>query len=121
MSLSTMPQSFRVRKRGSTRLPSRTVAHQAALPNPSLPILAGDVLVRTEPNATLLAAARATVVAVNTLTKWAPLNGFCMAWPPAVRIMDSANASWIIAGMTVALSATMYPNYWPQVRGRAVT
>ena len=48
----------------------------------------GDVLTRSEPNATLLAAARATVVAVNSAEHWAPLNGLCMSWPPAIRIRE---------------------------------
>ncbi len=101
------------------------------------------MLTRTESNSTLLAAARATVVAVNTLASWAPENGFCMSWPPvrvplcynavpaaisplnfelvqAVRIMEAANASWVLDGMAQALGNTMYNNFYPQVRGAPV-
>ena len=39
------------------------------------------------------------------------------AYGPNDCAVDPQNASWVIDGMSEALSDTMYNNYWPQVCG----
>eukprot|EP00037_Helgoeca_nana_P029788 m.361037 g.361037 ORF g.361037 m.361037 type:complete len:258 (-) comp28048_c0_seq2:413-1186(-) len=61
----------------------------------------------------LLAVARETVAQINTLNGWRPVNGLCMAWPPAAVVTE--NASHTLDMMSTALRASILPNFAPEI------
>ena len=64
----------------------------------------------------LLQAARDTVEAVNKVNWWSPTNGLCMAWPPASRVSNDAEAT--LSQFDKALDSTLQPNLWPWLNNR---
>lgn len=64
----------------------------------------------------LVQAARDTVDAVNAVNWWSPTNGLCMAWPPASRVSNDAEAT--LAQFDKALDSTLQPNLWPWIENR---
>jgi hypothetical protein len=64
----------------------------------------------------LLQAARDTVEAVNKVNWWSPTNGLCMAWPPASRVSNDAEAT--LSQFDKALDSTLQPNLWPWIHNR---
>lgn len=65
----------------------------------------------------LLEAARSTVWAVNAANAWRPNNGFCLAWPPAGRIVRREDGQKMLDAMSQAIRTVAYPNYWPDLGG----
>lgn len=61
-----------------------------------------------------------TVAAVNTVGEWHPVNGLCMAWPPATRCAGAARAAFVLDAFEGALRATMHENFYPDVGGGGV-
>lgn len=59
----------------------------------------------------LLAIARQTMRAVNKLNFWSPTNSIPMAWAPASRVVETAEE--LLANFTLAVNATMMPNFVP--------
>lgn len=69
----------------------------------------------------VLATAWNTVQAVNAVgNPWAPLNGLCMAWPPATRCAGAARAASVLSAWEGALKRTMNPNFWPDLGGGGI-
>ena len=56
----------------------------------------------------LLARAKQTVFALNKYTAkpWANVNGFCLSWPPAVRLSGRADAAALIDAFAAAIVST---------------
>jgi alpha-L-fucosidase 2 len=78
------------------------------------------------PEATLQLA-RQTVWGQNTMSKWAPVNGLCLAWPAAAKLVDGAadpssefGMTTLLDAMESALNRTMQPNLWPSMNGGGV-
>jgi hypothetical protein len=63
-------------------------------------------------DAALLARARQTVYALNKYQgkPWANVNGFCLSWPPAVRVSGQADAAFLIAAFSTAIESTTVTN-----------
>jgi hypothetical protein len=77
----------------------------------------------TTAHAELLNVARNTVWGDNERSKWAPVNGLCLAWPSATRVTDGAvpgQFDLLLARFESALNATMQPNFWPSMSGGGV-
>jgi len=75
--------------------------------------------VQTADDPELLATAKSTIWALNnyagyvfagTRTPWANENGFCLSWPPAVRVSTQADAVDLLSKFKVALDKTMGQN-----------
>lgn len=73
-----------------------------------------------------LATARHTVWGQNQMSKWAPVNGLCLAWPAAAKVVDFWEPSSEFGATTLlnllegALNRTMQPNFWPSMDGGGV-
>jgi alpha-L-fucosidase 2 len=70
-------------------------------------------ITRRSASAELLRTAQNTVEQINTMNKWVPSNGLCMAWPAASMVTD--NASRTTSLMQQALERVMSPNFVPQI------
>jgi alpha-L-fucosidase 2 len=59
-------------------------------------------------DAGLLARAKQTVYALNKYTNkpWANTNGFCLSWPPAVRVSDRADAATLVNAFANGILST---------------
>jgi hypothetical protein len=59
-------------------------------------------------DAALLATAKQTVFALNKHQKkpWANVNGFCLSWPPAVRVSAREDAELLMASFATAIAST---------------
>ena len=70
-------------------------------------------------DAALLARAKQTVFALNSYTKkpWANVNGFCLSWPPAVRVSDRTDAKYIVTSFATAIVSTTENNGCVNNRG----
>ena len=60
----------------------------------------------------LLARAKQTVYALNNYqsSPWANTNGFCLSWPPAVRVSDKGDAVTLVEKFSTAILATTVHN-----------
>jgi len=67
----------------------------------------------------LLETARNTIWAVNADNSWHPNNGFCLAWPPAGRIVSRQDGQKMLDAASAAIRTVAYPNYWPDLGGGA--
>ena len=67
----------------------------------------------------LLARAKQTVYALNDYTTkpWANTNGFCLSWPPAVRVSGPEDAVTLINNFAVAIPSTSGNNACVQNQG----
>ena len=70
---------------------------------------------------------RRTVWGQNFMSKWKPVNGLCLAWPSAAKIVDSRadphsefGVSSLLNNMEMALNLSMQPNLWPSMNGGGV-
>ena len=66
--------------------------------------------------------ARNTVWLVNNHSSWHGVNGICLSWPPAARMMDKHDPypfppTTLLDTFEDALRATMQPNFWPMLGG----
>ena len=66
--------------------------------------------------------ARNTIHMVNSFSGWHPVNGICLAWPSAARMMDKHDPYPVTPGQLLdtwasALDATMQRNFWPSMGG----
>eukprot|EP00040_Diaphanoeca_grandis_P025184 m.139207 g.139207 ORF g.139207 m.139207 type:complete len:1138 (-) comp30045_c0_seq1:20-3433(-) len=66
--------------------------------------------------------ARNTVWIVNSFSQWHPLNGICLAWPSAARMMDRndpypSGPAQLLENWEFALNETMQRNFWPSMGG----
>ena len=61
-----------------------------------------------------------TVFSVANVSKWHPLNGLCMAWPPATRCAGTSLAKKVLDGWEGALMATMNNNFYPDLGGGGI-
>jgi hypothetical protein len=66
--------------------------------------------------------ARNTVHMVNSFSGWHPVNGICLAWPSAARMMDKhepypIGPSELLDTWAAALTVTMQRNFWPSMGG----
>jgi hypothetical protein len=61
-----------------------------------------------------------TVFAVANVSRWRPLNGLCMAWPPATRCAGRARAAVVLDGWEDALAAVMGANFYPDLDGGGI-
>ena len=66
--------------------------------------------------------ARETAWMLAMDSRWAPVNGFCLAWPPAARMADRfdphpLDASALMDAWEGALAAKMQPNFWSNLGG----
>jgi hypothetical protein len=63
-------------------------------------------------DAGLLARAKQTVYALNKYTKkpWANVNGFCLSWPPAVRVSDHGDAEQLMTNFATGIISTTENN-----------
>jgi alpha-L-fucosidase 2 len=59
-------------------------------------------------DAALLARAKQTVYALNKYTgkPWANVNGFCLSWPPAVRVSARPDAAVLVGNFATAILST---------------
>ena len=58
----------------------------------------------------LLGIAKATVYALADATGWANTNGFCLSWPPAVRVSGVDDAALLVGNFRGALDKVMGRN-----------
>lgn len=65
----------------------------------------------------LLELARQTVWAVNSDNQWHPNNGFCLAWPPASRVVSRDDGQRLLDAASIAVRTVSFPNYWPNLGG----
>ena len=85
-------------------------------------------LVNLDSDLDTLRLARQTVWGQNHMSKWAPTNGLCLAWPSAAKVVDGAAAAahsefgstTLLDAMESALNRTMQPNLWPSMDGGGV-
>ena len=84
-------------------------------------------LVNLDSDAETLKLARQTVWGQNKMSKWAPVNGLCLAWPSAAKLVDGHAAptdefgtTTLLDEMESALNHTMQPNLWPSMDGGGV-
>ena len=63
-------------------------------------------------DAALLARAKQTVYAINNYQEspWANTNGFCLSWPPAVRVSGRADAATLVDRFSAAIQAATVHN-----------
>jgi hypothetical protein len=63
-------------------------------------------------DAALLARAKQTVYALNRYTAkpFANVNGFCLSWPPAVRVSGREDAAGLVAAFAAAIASTTVSN-----------
>ena len=54
---------------------------------------------------------------INTLTEFAPENGFCLSWPPAALLAIPNSASALLRGFSDAYERKAAPNGWPDLGG----
>eukprot|EP01046_Picozoa_sp_COSAG06_P032134 COSAG06_NODE_3188_length_5711_cov_19.904490_4_plen_134_part_00 len=56
----------------------------------------------------LLATAKQTVFALNKYQAkpWANVNGFCLSWPPAVRVSGREDAELLVTSFATAIEST---------------
>jgi len=56
----------------------------------------------------LLARAKQTVYGLNKYQRkpWANTNGFCLSWPPAVRVSERSDAAGLVAAFSAAILST---------------
>ena len=64
-----------------------------------------------------LVTARNTVHLLNNHSGWHPVNGICLAWPSAARIMDKhdeypMSAAELLDTYEASLRSTMQANFW---------
>ena len=71
-------------------------------------------------DAATLATAWATVSQVNAVNAYHPVNGLCMAWPPATRVAGTARAAPVLDAFEEALRATMNENFYPDLGGGGI-
>jgi alpha-L-fucosidase 2 len=59
-------------------------------------------------DAALLARAKQTVFGLNQYQKkpWANTNGFCLSWPPAVRVSERSDAEVLLSSFATAITST---------------
>lgn len=76
---------------------------------------------------TTLQLARQTVWGQNFMSRWSPVNGLCLAWPSAAKIVDGGapptsefGTSTLLDAFEQALNRTMQPNLWPSMNGGGV-
>eukprot|EP01047_Picozoa_sp_COSAG01_P072161 COSAG01_NODE_11401_length_1943_cov_1.156725_2_plen_211_part_00 len=76
---------------------------------------------------TTLQLARHTVWGQNFMSRWSPVNGLCLAWPSAAKIVDGGapptsefGTSTLLDAFEQALNRTMQPNLWPSMNGGGV-
>lgn len=76
---------------------------------------------------TTLQLARQTVWGQNFMSRWSPVNGLCLAWPLAAKIVDGGapstsefGTSTLLDAFEQALNRTMQPNLWPSMNGGGV-
>lgn len=62
----------------------------------------------------------ATVLAIANVSHWRPLNGLCMAWPPAARCAGRERAAAVFDGWEAALAAVMNHNFYPDLDGGGI-
>ena len=89
-----------------------TIVYYAALHPAQVVSLSSD--------AATLATAWSTVAQVNAVADWHPVNGLCMAWPPATRVAGAARAALVLDSFEDALRATMNENFYPDLGGGGV-
>ncbi len=77
-------------------------------------------IVSLSSDAATLATAWATVSQVNAVNSYRPINGLCMAWPPATRVAGAARAASVLDAFEDALRATMNANFYPDLGGGGV-
>ena len=65
----------------------------------------------------MLEIARNTVWAVNSDNQWHPNNGFCLAWPPASRVVTRDDGQRLLDAASIAVRTVCFPNYWPDLGG----
>ena len=70
-------------------------------------------------DAELLARAKQTVYALNKYTArpWANTNGFCLSWPPAVRLSDRGDAEFLINAFAAGIASETENNGCVNNRG----
>jgi hypothetical protein len=66
--------------------------------------------------------ARNTIWLVNNRTRWHGVNGICLSWPSASRMMDKTDpypfgAAVLLDTLEQSLRETMQPNFWPSMGG----
>jgi len=66
--------------------------------------------------------ARNTIWLVNNRSHWRGVNGICLSWPSAARLMDKRDPypfgpAVLLDTYEAALRATMQPNFWPSMGG----
>lgn len=71
--------------------------------------------------------ANATVWALSTFQErfgrsgaFAPLNGLCMHWPAAARVIGRGDTTALLDGFESALNRTMEKNFWPNLGGGGI-
>jgi alpha-L-fucosidase 2 len=89
-----------------------TIVYYAALHPAQVVSLSSD--------AATVATAWNTVSQVNAVAAWHPVNGLCMAWPPATRVAGAARAAQVLDSFEDALSATMNNNFFPDLNGGGI-
>ena len=84
-------------------------------------------LVNLDSDAATLRLARQTVWGQNFMSQWKPVNGLCLAWPSAAKLVDGSASPTSEFGTTTladelehALNMTMQPNLWPSMNGGGV-
>jgi hypothetical protein len=73
--------------------------------------------VTPDSSASVLQVARNTVDLLNNISQYKPGNGFCLAWPAAVRVAPRENADMLIGRLQQAYNETRYPNGYPNLGG----
>jgi hypothetical protein len=78
--------------------------------------------VTLDADAAVKTVARNTIHMVNSFSGWHPVNGICLAWPSAARMMDKHEPYPVGPGQLMdtwaaALNATMQRNFWPNMGG----
>ena len=70
-------------------------------------------------DAALLARAKQTVYALNKYQAkpWANVNGFCLSWPPAVRVSERGDAGALISAFAAAILSTTGRNACVENKG----
>ena len=63
--------------------------------------------------------ARATTTMINSVTRFAPGNGFCLSWPASAAMEDRATAASgaLLANFSAAYARTAKRNGWPDLGG----
>lgn len=71
-----------------------------------------DEIGRHTNDTALLAIAKQTVYGLNKYQAkpWANTNGFCLSWPPAVRVSDQGDALFLVNAFATAIESTTVSN-----------